>query len=357
MEYVAGCTLRDVLRERGRAAAAGRAGHPGAGAGRARRRAPGRVGAPRREAGERADQGTTAGSRSPTSAWSAPSDTVTSTTGAVLGTVSYLAPEQIEHGTADPRVDVYACGVVLYEMLTGGKPHVGDTPAQVLYQHLHEDVPPPSAAVPGLPYALDELVAVGDRPQPRGCARTTRSRCSAQVREARAGAHRRAARRRTARRPLAAGHDNAERPYERDPALAVRAAPAAGRTRATSDGGDARPAPDQPVRADRRLESGPPAAPAAAAHGPRRGMLAIVAAVAAGARASARASGTSTPASSPRSRRCWRQTEAQARHAARATAGLDVGQVEHAYSDTVKRGTVISTDPGAGRPDPGATTR
>ena len=55
-------------------------------------------------------------------------DTVTNTTGTVLGTVSYLAPEQIEHGTADTRVDVYACGVVLYEMLTGDKPHPGGLP-------------------------------------------------------------------------------------------------------------------------------------------------------------------------------------------------------------------------------------
>ncbi|MRT44650.1 serine/threonine protein kinase, partial [Xylella fastidiosa subsp. multiplex] len=77
-------------------------------------------------------------------------DTVTNTTGTVLGTVSYLAPEQIEHGIADPRVDVYACGVVLYEMLTGERPHGGDSPATVLYKHIHEDVPPPSRAVPGL---------------------------------------------------------------------------------------------------------------------------------------------------------------------------------------------------------------
>ncbi|MFE6776140.1 Stk1 family PASTA domain-containing Ser/Thr kinase [Streptomyces sp. NPDC057702] len=87
-------------------------------------------------------------------------DAATNTsTGAVLGTVSYLAPEQIEHGTADTRADVYACGVVLYEMLTGAKPHTGTTPAQVLYQQLHEDVPPPSRGVPGLAPELDELVA------------------------------------------------------------------------------------------------------------------------------------------------------------------------------------------------------
>ncbi len=104
-------------------------------------------------------------------------DTVTNTTGSVLGTVSYLAPEQIEHGTADTRVDVYACGVVLYEMLTGGKPHAGDSPAQILYQHLHEDVPPPSAAVPGLPRRWTSW-SPRRPPATPGCARPTRWRCS-----------------------------------------------------------------------------------------------------------------------------------------------------------------------------------
>ncbi|MCZ9338849.1 serine/threonine protein kinase, partial [Streptomyces sp. TRM76130] len=60
----------------------------------------------------------------------------------------------------------YACGVVLYEMLTGAKPHQGDSPAQVLYQHLGEDVPPPSAAVPDLAYELDDLVATATARNP-----------------------------------------------------------------------------------------------------------------------------------------------------------------------------------------------
>ena len=84
--------------------------------------------------------------------------TDTTSTSGVLGTVAYLAPEQIEDGTAEPRSDVYACGVMLYEMLTGDKPHHGGSAAAVLYQHLHEDVPPPSAEVPGLAPGLDTLV-------------------------------------------------------------------------------------------------------------------------------------------------------------------------------------------------------
>lgn len=91
----------------------------------------------------------------------------TASTGSVLGTVSYLAPEQMEHGTADARVDVYACGVVLYEMLTGGKPHTGGSVAQILYQHLHEDVLPPSGLVPGLAPQLDELVALATARDPQ----------------------------------------------------------------------------------------------------------------------------------------------------------------------------------------------
>ncbi|MET7638845.1 Stk1 family PASTA domain-containing Ser/Thr kinase [Streptomyces sp. NPDC005438] len=82
----------------------------------------------------------------------------------IMGTVSYLAPEQIQDGTAAPSADVYACGVMLFEMLTGTKPHNGETPAQVLYQHLQEDVRPPSTLVPGIPEEVDALVrAATDR--------------------------------------------------------------------------------------------------------------------------------------------------------------------------------------------------
>ncbi|MGW3013665.1 Stk1 family PASTA domain-containing Ser/Thr kinase [Streptomyces sp. NPDC001219] len=160
MEYVAGCTLRDVLRERGalqpRAAldilepilaalgAAHRAGlvHRDMKPENVLIGDDGRV--------KVADFGLVRAVDTHT----------TASTGSVLGTVSYLAPEQMEHGTADARVDVYACGVVLYEMLTGGKPHNGGSVAQVLYQHLHEDVLPPSGLVPGLAPQLDELVAL-----------------------------------------------------------------------------------------------------------------------------------------------------------------------------------------------------
>lgn len=159
MEYVAGCTLRDVVRERGalqpRAAldilepmlaalgAAHRAGlvHRDIKPENVLIGDDGRV--------KVADFGLVR----------AVDANTTASTGTVLGTVSYLAPEQIEFGTADTRADVYACGVVLYEMLTGAKPHTGGTPAQVLYQHLHDDVPPPSELVPRLAPQLDDLVA------------------------------------------------------------------------------------------------------------------------------------------------------------------------------------------------------
>ncbi len=94
--------------------------------------------------------------------------TATATGGLLIGTVSYLAPELVLGETADPRSDVYACGVVLYELLTGDKPHTGDTPIQVAYQHVHSDVPPPSeaAALAGtdpargrIPDYVDALVA------------------------------------------------------------------------------------------------------------------------------------------------------------------------------------------------------
>jgi eukaryotic-like serine/threonine-protein kinase len=76
----------------------------------------------------------------------------------LLGTVAYLAPEQVERNVADARSDVYAIGILLFEMLTGRKPFEGDTPIQVAYQHVHSDVPAPSTAVAGIAPALDRLV-------------------------------------------------------------------------------------------------------------------------------------------------------------------------------------------------------
>jgi serine/threonine-protein kinase len=83
----------------------------------------------------------------------------TATGGVLIGTVSYLAPELVVDGRADARADVYAAGVMLYELLTGRKPHQGESPIAVAYKHVHEDVPPPSAEVPGLPAYVDALVA------------------------------------------------------------------------------------------------------------------------------------------------------------------------------------------------------
>jgi serine/threonine-protein kinase len=83
----------------------------------------------------------------------------TATGGVLIGTVSYLAPELVVDGRADARADVYAAGVVLYELLTGRKPHEGESPIQVAYRHVHHDVPMPSLLQPGIPDYVDALVA------------------------------------------------------------------------------------------------------------------------------------------------------------------------------------------------------
>lgn len=334
MEYVAGCTLRDVLRERGalqpRAAldilepvlAALGAAHRAGFVHRDMKPENVLIGDDGRV--KVADFGLV---RSV--------NTVTSTTGAVLGTVSYLSPEQIEQpGTADARVDVYACGVVLYEMLTGDRPHDGDSPAVVLYKHLHEDVPPPSAVVPGLPYELDELVA-------SATARTPDLRpydavaLLAQTREA----HGR----------LSADQLDAVPPQ----ALAAEYAGAENRTSViprTLTVPRLLPVnEDEPVyHRTSRLESPPPppSRRGRSSGGPRRGPLLIVAAVllvlglGAGIWYINSGQFTQVPA-------LLTKTEAQARDRL-DEAGLETGKVAYAYSDTVKRGTVISTDPGVG---------
>ncbi|MFD8305617.1 Stk1 family PASTA domain-containing Ser/Thr kinase [Streptomyces sp. NPDC059690] len=335
MEYVAGCTLRDVLRERGalqpRAAldilepvlAALGAAHRAGFVHRDMKPENVLIGDDGRV--KVADFGLV---RSV--------DTVTNTTGTVLGTVSYLAPEQIEHGTADPRVDVYACGVVLYEMLTGDRPHEGDSPATVLYKHLHEDVPPPSAVVPGLPYELDELVA-------SATARTPDIRpydavaLLAQTREVRAALgteqldavppravaaeHRDISEDRTSVIPRAL---NTPRP------LPVNEEPSFHRTS--------------------RLESPPPLPPRPRDGRSRRGPLAILVAVllilGVGTGVWYINSGQFTKVP-PVLAKTRTQAEKQL-----GDAGLDLGAVKHAYSDTVARGTIISSDP-----EPGARVR
>jgi len=83
----------------------------------------------------------------------------TATGGVLIGTVSYLAPELVVDGRADTRADVYALGVVLFELLTGKRPHEGESPIQVAYKHVHEDVPAPSSIIPGIPAYVDALVA------------------------------------------------------------------------------------------------------------------------------------------------------------------------------------------------------
>jgi serine/threonine-protein kinase len=83
----------------------------------------------------------------------------TATGGVLIGTVSYLAPELVVDGRSDARADVYAAGVLLFELLTGTKPHEGESPIQVAYKHVHEDVPPPSRIASGLPAYVDALVA------------------------------------------------------------------------------------------------------------------------------------------------------------------------------------------------------
>ena len=78
-------------------------------------------------------------------------------TGMVIGTASYLSPEQAQGNPVDARSDVYALGCVLYEMLTGRAPFQGDTPLSIAYKHVREDAEKPSSVNPDVPDALDAI--------------------------------------------------------------------------------------------------------------------------------------------------------------------------------------------------------
>jgi serine/threonine-protein kinase len=83
----------------------------------------------------------------------------TATGAALLGTIAYLSPELVTRGVADARSDIYAVGIMMYEMLVGEQPFKGDQPMQIAYQHANDTVPTPSSKNPRVPAELDELVA------------------------------------------------------------------------------------------------------------------------------------------------------------------------------------------------------
>ncbi|MFE6662241.1 Stk1 family PASTA domain-containing Ser/Thr kinase [Streptomyces sp. NPDC057697] len=330
MEYVAGCTLRDVLRDRGalqpRAAldilepvlAALGAAHRAGFVHRDMKPENVLIGDDGRV--KVADFGLVRAV-----------GTVTDTTGSVLGTVSYLAPEQIEDGTADTRTDVYACGVVLYEMLTGSKPHGGDTPAQVIYQHLNAAVPPPSAAVPGLPPSLDDLVASATARDPE-LRPYDAVALLAETREARSGLTD-AQLDAVPPQATAEAHDAAEDRTSVIPRLLPAGQGVSHHTSRLE-----MPPPPPP-----RTGSGPGGLPR---RGPRRSVIAVVVAV-------LLALGIGTGVWYINSGQFTRvpsllgQTQKDAEKRL-SDAGLELKGVKRSYSDTVERGKVISSDPASG---------
>lgn len=271
-------------------------------------------------------------------------DDVTATsTGTVLGTVAYLAPELIAAGTGDARCDVYAVGIMAYEMITGRVPHSGTAPIQVAFLHVNTDVPPPSNLVPRLPVEIDELVCAltsrdpSDRPVNAAAAlaliRSTRAAlsptelslapaaCTVPVTQTTRGgvttAHDVS--------PLAAGDPGATELIDFRPAATPSAQhPGASPSPATST-------PATPVTPRRRLPW----------------VIVLVAVLVAGLGGGLwwwNASGPGAYTSVPDGVVGAEQSAAES---VLDTAGLD-HSLDPQYHDTVPAGRVISTDPGAG---------
>jgi beta-lactam-binding protein with PASTA domain/predicted Ser/Thr protein kinase len=87
--------------------------------------------------------------------------------GMIIGSVAYISPEQVTGAPSDARSDVYAAGIVLFEMLTGRQPFTGDTPLTVAYAHVNSDVPSVSSLVGGIPQDVDQLVRAATSRDPQ----------------------------------------------------------------------------------------------------------------------------------------------------------------------------------------------
>ena len=85
--------------------------------------------------------------------------TMTAESSVILGSVSYLSPEQVQRGIADSRSDVYAAGIIAYEILTGEKPFSADSPIQIAYMYVNEEIPRLRSKRKDIPQALDDLIA------------------------------------------------------------------------------------------------------------------------------------------------------------------------------------------------------
>jgi serine/threonine-protein kinase len=92
--------------------------------------------------------------------------TMTAESSVVLGSVSYLSPEQVQRGIADARSDVYAIGIVLFEMLLGKKPYDGETPIQIAYRHVNDRIPNVKEFKSDVPEMIADLIFQATAPNP-----------------------------------------------------------------------------------------------------------------------------------------------------------------------------------------------
>ncbi|MEW2360050.1 Stk1 family PASTA domain-containing Ser/Thr kinase [Spirillospora sp. NPDC029432] len=243
-------------------------------------------------------------------------------TGMIIGTVGYLAPEQVLSGSADVRSDVYAAGTLLFELLTGELPHQGDTPLAVAYKHVNDPVPPPSTLAPGLPHTVDALVERATAKDPAYRPQDANA-FLAEVAEVHAG-------------------------LPRDIDERLQAAPAPNRTAVMAPAHNGTRVYDDVLTLPR--DAGPPPRPSAGERTVRaltgRYTLIAIGAIAAIVLGWA----------------IWYQTSGQYDHVPEQiigkpvaevrdqleAGGLDVQVAEPAYSDRVRKGRVAASDPGPG---------